>query len=209
MAGEGAYMIIKTVNGTIMEVVKVEPIVEKRDIFNGTVNRRVAVAKDMREDISGLLFSFTSTASQFGLDAFQADESKMLVGNFKREVVEELLDSLLKNGYADLSGYSYQPCEDITKLKFDHGKSEFYVIKGFAATMGLERPMGLSPFVPAPMCNIPVGEDDGDYTDNEPKSAEDMRRDIYAMSDKYTISQLANMEEAELSDILKGIESQF
>ena len=56
-------------------------------------------AKDMREDISGLLFSFTSTASQFGLDAFQADESKMLVGNFKREVVEELLDSILKNGY--------------------------------------------------------------------------------------------------------------
>ena len=201
-------MIIKSVNGSIMEFVKVEPIVEKRESFNGTANRRVAVAKDMTQDISGLLFSFASSASQFGLDAFQADESKMLVGNFKREVVEELLDSILKNGYADLSGYSYQPCEDITKLKFDHGKSEFYVIKGFAATMGLERPMGLNPFVPAPMCNIPVGEDDGDYTD-EPKTAEDMRAEIYSLSDKYTISQLANMEETELSDILKGIESQF
>lgn len=201
-------MIIKTVNGTIMEVVKVEPIVEKRDIFNGTVNRRVAVAKDMREDISGLLFSFTSTASQFGLDAFQADESKMLVGNFKREVVEELLDSILKNGYADLSGYSYQPSEDITKLKFNNGESAPYFLRGFAATMSLERSMG-SPFAPAQMGNIPVGEDDGDYTEDEPMTAEDMRRDIYALSDKYTISQLANMEEAELSDILKGIESQF
>lgn len=201
-------MLIKSVNGTIMEVVKVEPIVEKRDIFNGTVNRRVAVAKDMREDISGLLFSFTSTASQFGLDAFQADESKMLVGNFKREVVEELLDSILKNGYADLSGYSYQPSEDITKLKFDNGKSAPYFLRGFAATMSLERSMR-SPFVPAPMGNIPVGEDDGDYTEDEPKSAEDMRTDIYSMSDKYTISQLANMNEDELSDILKGIESQF
>lgn len=201
-------MIIKSVNGSIMEFVKVEPIVEKRESFNGTANRGVAVAKDMTQDISGLLFSFASSASQFGLDAFQADESKMLVGNFKREVVEELLDSILKNGYADLSGYSYQPSEDITKLKFDNGKSAPYFLRGFAATMSLERSMG-SPFVPAPMCNIPVGEDDGDYTDDEPKSAEDMRRDIYSMSDKYTISQLANMNEDELSDILKGIESQF
>lgn len=200
-------MLIKSVN-SIMEVCKVEVIVEKRESFNGTVNRRVAVAKDMTQDISGLLFSLTPADSQFGLDAFQADESKLLVGNFKREVVEELLDSLLINGYADLSGYSYQPSEDITKLKFDNGKSDPYFIRGFAATMGLERPMGLSPFSPAPTGNIPVGEDDGDYTD-EPETAEDMRRDIYAMSDKYTISQLANMEEAELSDILKGIESQF
>lgn len=198
-------MLIKSVN-SIMEVCKVEVIVEKRESFNGTVNRRVAVAKDMTQDISGLLFSLTPADSQFGLDAFQADESKLLVGNFKREVVEELLDSLLINGYADLSGYSYQPSEDITKLKFDNGKSDPYFIRGFAATMGLERPMGLSPFSPAPTGNIPVGEDDGDYTD-EPETAEDMRRDIYAMSDKYTISQLANMEEAELSDILKGIES--
>ena len=68
--------------------------------------------------------------------------------------------------------------------------------------------MGLSPFSPAPTGNIPVGEDDGDYTD-EPETAEDMRRDIYAMSDKYTITELANMNEDELSDILKGIESQF
>lgn len=201
-------MVIKSVNG-ILKVEKVEPVVEKRDLFNGTVNRRVAVAKDMTQDISGLLFSFTSTASQFGLDAFQADESKMLVGNFKREVVEELLDSLLKNGYADLSGYSYQPSEDITKLKFDNGKSDPYFLRGFAATMGLERPMGLSPFSPVPTGNIPVGEDDGDYTEDEPMTAEDMRRDIYSMSDKYTISQLANMNEDELSDILKGIESQF
>ena len=201
-------MVIKSVNGTILKVEKVEPVVEKRDIFNGTVNRRVAVAKDMTQDISGLLFSFASSASQFGLDAFQADESKMLIGNLPRMVVEACLESILKNGYADLSGYSYQPSEDITKLKFDNGKSAPYFLRGFAATMGLERPMGLSPFSPAPTGNIPVGEDDGDYTD-EPETAEDMRRDIYAMSDKYTISQLANMEEAELSDILKGIESQF
>ena len=201
-------MLIKSVNGTIMEVVKVEPIVEKRECFNGTVNRRVAVAKDMTQDISGLLFSLTPTASQFGLDAFQADESKMLVGNFKREVVEELLDSILKNGYADLSGYSYQPSEDITKLKFNNGESAPYFLRGFAATMSLERSMG-SPFAPAQMGNIPVGEDDGDYTEDEPMTAEDMRRDIYAMSDKYTISQLANMNEDELYDILRGIESQF
>ena len=200
-------MLIKSVNGSIMEFVKVEPIVEKRESFNGTVNRRVAVAKDMTQDISGLLFSFSD--EHFAPNVFSPDEGKLLIGNLQREVVEELLDSILKNNYADLSGYSYQPCEDITKLKFDHGKSKPYFIMGFAVTMGLERPMGLSPFVPAPMGNIPVGEDDGDYTEDEPMTAEDMRRDIYAMSDKYTISQLANMNEDELSDILKGIESQF
>lgn len=201
-------MLIKSVNGTILKVEKVEPVVEKRDIFNGTVNRRVAVAKDMTQDISGLLFSFASSASQFGLDAFQANEGTMLIGNLPRRGVEECLESILKNGYADLSGYSYQPSEDITKLKFDNGKSAPYFIRGFAATMGLERPMGLSPFSPAPTGNIPVGEDDGDYTD-EPKSAEDMRAEIFTLSDKYTISQLANMNEDELADILRGIESQF
>ncbi|MBQ8198950.1 MAG: hypothetical protein IJZ76_05950 [Lachnospiraceae bacterium] len=200
-------MIIKSVNGTIMEVVKIEPIVEKRESFNGTVNRRVAVAKNMLQDISGLLFSFKDEHSTSNI--FSPDEGKLLIGNLQREVVEELLDSILKNGYADLSGYSYQPCEDITKLKFDYGKSEPYFIRGFAATMGLECPMELNPFAPAQMGNISVVEDDGDYTDDEPKTAEDMRKDIYCLSDKYTITQLANMNEDELSDILKGIESQF
>lgn len=200
-------MIIKSVNGSIMEFVKVESIVEKRESFNGTVNRRVAVAKDMTQDITGLLFSFSD--EHFTPNVFSPDEGNLLIGNLQREVVEELLDSILKNGYADLSGYSYQSGDDITKLKFDHGKSEPYFIRGFSATIGLERPMGLNPFVPAQMGNIPVGEDDGDYTDDKPKSAEDMRTDIYSMSDKYTISQLANMNEDELSDILRGIESQF
>jgi hypothetical protein len=167
----------------------------------------VAVAKDMTQDISGLLFSFKD--EHFAPNVFSPDEGKLLIGNLQREVVEELLSSILKNNYADLSGYSYQPCDDITKLKFDHGKSEPYFIRGFSATIGLERPMELNPFVPAQMGNVPVGEDDGDYTDDEPKSAEDMRTDIYSMSDKYTISQLANMNEDELSDILRGIESQF
>lgn len=201
-------MLIKSVNGTIMEVVKAEPIVEKREHFNGAINRRVAVAKNMEQDISGILFSFKD--ENYTPNVFSPDEGKLLIGNLQREVVEELLNSALKNGYADLSGYSYQSCNDITKLKFDYGKSDPYFIRDFAATMGLERPMGLSsPFATTPMSNIPVCEDDGDYTDDEPKTAEDMRAEIYALSDKYTISQLANMEEAELSDILKGIESQF
>lgn len=41
------------------------------------------------------------------------------------------------------------------------------------------------------------------------KDAEQMRRDIYAMSDKYSITQLASMGKDELSDILRVLEREF
>ena len=208
-------MLLKTTNGTIMEVARVEPIVESRERFNATVHRRVAVAKDMNQNISGILF--TMKRDEFNVDVFQPDNSKLLIGNLKREVVEELMDSLLSKGYADVSGYSYQSGNDITKFTYDNGKSSKpYYINGYAATIGLEtlamnNPMTFSapmfPFQSGWECLEEEGDDCEDFeTLND---AEQMRKEIYSMSDSYTITQLANMGEEELSDILRGIESRF
>lgn len=207
-------MLIKTINGSIKEIATVELIVERRESFNGTVHRRVAVAKDMTQDISGILF--TMKRDEFNVDVFQPDNSKLLIGNLKREVVEELMDSLLSKGYADLSGFSYQTGNDISKFSYDRGKSNPYYICGYVAVMGLEYPaMNNHMTISTPM--FPY-ESDWELADEEGDDCEDfetlndteqMRKEIYSMSDSYTITQLANMEEDELSDILRGIESRF
>lgn len=190
-----------------MEVFKVEPVVEKRESFNGYVNRRVAVAKDMTQDISAILFTMSEPQN---MGFYQSDGGKLLIGNLNRDAVEELMDSLLINGYADLSGYSYQSGNDVKKLKFDNGKSNPYCIRGFEVTMGME--VTGVPNVFAPVTPTTVWEDQemaGEEFDDESDDVEQLRAEIYSLSDKYTITQLANMEKDELSDILKGIESGF
>lgn len=133
------FMLLKSYNGSILEVSRVDVIVEKHDRFNGEMQRRIAVAKDMEQDISGVLFFLNN--SNMGLDAFSSaayGNRNILVGNLQRDVVEEILDSLLKNGYADISGYAYQKEHQNTQnIVFDHGKSEPYYLLDFAATVGL------------------------------------------------------------------------
>lgn len=131
-------MLLKSYNGSILELSRVDVIVEKHDRFNGEKHRRIAIAKDMEQDISGVLFFIKD--SNMGADTFSpmlCNNRNILVGNLHRDVVEEILDSLLKNGYADISGYAYQQEHQDTKsIIFDHGKSEPYYLLDFAATVG-------------------------------------------------------------------------
>lgn len=192
-------MRLRIMNGSIVMPTKVEGIVEARVKLNDKTHRLVEVAKDTKQNITGLLFHFPYENNVF----CPSSEGTLFIGNLKTSVATDIICKLLSEGYADISGLDYQKESfDFEKLIFDEGAGRPYYLRGFYATMGLN-------FGVMPVCSMPVVEDDGEYTDDEPKSAEDMRRDIYAMSDKYTISQLANMNEDELSDILKGIESQF
>lgn len=202
------FMLLKSYNGSILEVLRVDAIVEKHDHFNGERQRRIAVAKDMEQDISGVLFSVKD--SNFGVDVFSSSICRnrdILVGNLHRDVVEEILDSMLKNGYADISGYAYQKEHQDTKnIVFDHGKSKPYYLLDFAATVGLNG-FGGNPFSPCAFpvnetADIPEEDDDGAYYDHD----EEVRKQIYEMSDRYTISQLANMDTDELSEVLETLE---
>lgn len=207
-------MLLKSFNGSIVEVAKVDPIVEKRDSFNGEVQRRVAVAKDMEQDISGVLFHIQHPCANMGVFSPCSSSNDILDGNLSREAVEEIMDSMLKNGYADISGYSYQKEHQcIFSTVFDNGKSDPYYLLDFAATVGLGLGgFGSNMFAPNPMVmsdKFGVADVDEEDDCDGCKDAEQMRSDIYSMSDKYTITQLANMGEDELSDILKGLESEF
>lgn len=191
-------MKLKSYNGSIVKPTKVEGIVEARVKLNGKTHRLVDVAKDAKENITGLLFYFT-----YESDIFQPYEPTLLIGNLDTGVARNIINELLTNGVADVSGFDYQKeTFDFNKLVFDEGASKPYYLKGFHATTGLNC------FGTMPVCNMPVVDDEEEGSDDdEPKTAEDMRKEIYAMSDKYTITQLANMEETELADILKGLEN--
>lgn len=207
-------MLLKSFNGSIVKVAKADPIVEKRDNFNGEKQRRVSVAKDMEQDISGVLFHVERSTACMDVFGSCSASNDILVGNLNRETVEEIMDSLLKNGYADISGYSYQKEHQcIPDTVFDNGKSAPYYLLDFSATFGLGLSgCGSNMFSANPMV---LPDKFGDVTENEDdvcdvcKDAEQMRSDIYSMSDKYSITQLANMGEDELADILKGLESEF
>lgn len=197
-------MLLKSYNGSILEVSRVDVVVEKQDHFNGELQRRVAIAKDMEQDISGVLFSIKD--SNFGIDVFSSNvcsNRNILVGNLHREVIEEILDSLLKNGYADISGYSYQKEHQDTKnILFDHGKSDPYYLLDFAATVGLNV-FGGNGFPMNGTVNVRTNEAIFNNDD------EQMRKQIYEKSDKYSITQLANMDTDELMDALEVLECEF
>lgn len=126
---KGGVMLLKSFNGSIVKVAKAEPITETCDFFNGTIQRRTAVAKDMEQAVSGVLFFIDQSGVTAGGFDLGSCFTNVLVGNLKREVVEEILDSMLWNGYADICGYSYQKEHQcICRTVFDNGESDPYYV---------------------------------------------------------------------------------
>lgn len=198
-------MLLRSFDGSILKVAKVELIVEKRDSFNGEVQRRVTVAKDKKQDISGVLFHMAYSGTNLDLLSPCGD---ILIGNLTHEEVENIMNSMLKNGYVDISGYSYQKQQlCVLNTIFDHGKSKpYYTLRPMIDIGG----SGFHQFGGNPLTVQDGLEEEEDIeAEDAYEDAEQMRSDIYAMSDDYTITQLANMSEEELSDILRGLKEEF
>lgn len=204
-------MKLKMQNGSIVEVMKVDPVVEKRDSFNGEVQRRVAVARDMEQDISGVLFHIQHPCANMGVFSPCSSGNDILVGNLSRDAVEEIMDSMLKNGYADISGYSYQKEHQcIYSTVFDNGKSDPYYLLDFAATVGLGLGgFGSNMFAPNPFkmsCDTTCNEDNTEFN---PVDEDELRAEVFSRTKDYTISELAGMGKDTLVEILGSLDDEI
>lgn len=87
----------------------------------------------------GVLFHIQHLCANMRVFSPCSSGNDILVGNLSRDAVEEIMDSMLKNGYADISGYSYQKEHQcIYSIVFDNGKSDPYYLLDFAAIVGLD-----------------------------------------------------------------------
>lgn len=116
-------MRILTPEKTLIEVTKAEAFAEARVQFNGSEVRLCQIAKDTKQ-ISGICFT-TSTENGLGF----LNQNNLIIGNLKSEQAEKMMNDLLTEGYANLSGFEYQPQPHQKKLPvFDNGETLPYYI---------------------------------------------------------------------------------
>lgn len=192
-------MNIITPTGTLIEVSKVEPIVEKRVQFNGSEVRLCQVAKDLKQTITGLYITSEADASVF------CASTNFLVANLKPSLAEEILRNLLSEGYYDFSTLDYQlKPTALGQYVYDTGASKPYYIEG----------MLLNAYNPARSFDFPVsgvtcsvaGVDDN-LENVSDMSDEELRATIYEEGD-FSMKTLVDMDreelEAEYLDIKEG-----
>lgn len=108
-------MRIITAKGRLFEVSKVEPLIEKSEVFNGSIHINREVANNTKAKSTGL--RFYADKSVDGLQNFT-------VGNIPVEKVQEIQHILLEKGYYDFSAMEYQPDMRLfIKTKIDGGVS--------------------------------------------------------------------------------------
>lgn len=192
-------MNIITPTGSLIEVTKVEPIVEKRVQFNGSEIRLCQIAKDSKQNITGLYLSGVADASVF------CPSTNILVANLKPSLAEEILQNLLSDGYYDFSALDYQlKPTGLGNYVYDTGASKPYHLEGLL----------LNACSPAMSFDFPVrgvtyntpGVDD-DLEDIRDMSDEILRATIYELEDipMKTLADMSREElEAEYLDIKVG-----
>lgn len=191
-------MRLKTVKG-VLEVTKVEGIVEAHVKLNGRTRRLIEIAKDDTQNVHGLLFTINEGCGQVGFGL--STEDKLLVGNLSKEAVSSILDSLATENYADISTFVYQrKSVNPLNVTYDEGSSRPYYLESFLATSGLNVNNQFGCCTPP----APVIEDEGYCPE-----LDDLRAEVFEKTKEYPISKLADMCEAELLEILEGLESQF
>lgn len=136
-------MVVKTRKG-LFEITFVEAIVEKRVDFNGSRKRMVAVANNTA-DATGLLIHLLRQNNEcFG---FAINTNSLFVGNMKNADVEVFFDSLMKDGYADISGFDYQKeNENVRNYIFDEGQTKPYICEGFIGMIDNVENFSMNPY---------------------------------------------------------------
>lgn len=122
-------MKLKNYNGSIKTVSEVIAAVEFRHTFNGSKRRLLEPCKDGSVKPNALVFAFDDRVQPMGV--FQpfggGCEDRLVLGNLAAEKAEEIITSLLKEGYADISGIKLQKHQyALDKYVMDDGKSDAY-----------------------------------------------------------------------------------
>ena len=192
-------MNIITPTGSLIEVTKVEPIVEKRVQFNGSEVRLCQIAKDLKQNITGLYITTEADDSVF------CATTNILVANLKPSLAKEILQKLLSDSYYDFSALDYQlKPTGLGNFVYDTGASKPYHLEGLL----------LNTCSPARSFDFPVrgvtcntsGVDD-DLDDIKDMSDEVLRATIYELEDipMKTLADMSREElEAEYLDIKVG-----
>lgn len=177
-------MKILTPTGSLIEVAKVEPIVEERVQFNGSEVRLCQVAKDSKQNITGLYITSEADDSVF------CASTSILVANLKPSLAEEIMQKLLSDGYYDFSALDYQAKPaGIKDYVYNAGVSKPYHLEGLL----------LNACSPASSFDFPVRG----LTYNEPGVDDDLE-DISGMSDEVlraTIYELEDIPRKTLADM--------
>ena len=191
-------MVKVLVNGGLFEISKVEEVVEKRVLFNGTNIRLVQIAKDSKQAVSGLHFQVKNTeCNVFAIGEFT-------IGNLPTAKVKEIMKQLLSEGYYDFSDFTFQPMQmPVEKYKFDEGKSKPYFCEG-----SLIQFYALNDVFSCP-ANINIAEAQAEFGDEKDDlsdmSDEELRQAIYELEDT-TMLRLGQMSREELEKEYDGIE---
>ena len=128
-------------NGTVMTIEKVCAVSEQRIAFNGREVRLCECATDIAL-ANGV--SFLSEANVHDI----ATGGTTLLGNLSNDFVREVLASLVRQGYVDLSGLKLQKAQPmVSSYVFDNGASGAYMLQGFEANMCCANALGYHPFM--------------------------------------------------------------
>ena len=113
-------MKVLTPNSGLLQIKSVQPVVEERVIFNGAEQRLVQVAKDNKQNATGLYFEVeVNMPVVFACNNF-------FIGNLKPVVVNDILHKLLSDGHFEYQKKSASPSE----YTYDNGKSLPYFVEG-------------------------------------------------------------------------------
>lgn len=190
-------MVKVLVNGGLFEISKVEEIVEKRVPFNGANMRLVQIAKDGKQDVSGLHFHVKTKE----FDVFAIKE--FTIGNLSIDKVKEIMKKLLSEGYYDFSDWDFQPMMPVDRYKFDAGKGKPYFNEGSLMQVYEQTDVFSCP------ANINRAEAQAEFGDEKDDlsdmSDEELRQTIYELEDT-TMLRLGQMSREELEKEYDGIE---
>lgn len=112
-------MRILSPTGKLLEIFRVEPYAEKKEVFNGKVHVNTEVAVNLRVCPTGIKLSLEREPNDFSIPS-------VYIGNLTPEKVQEILSALLKEGYYDFSRLSYQKVENFmfnNSMEIDGGVS--------------------------------------------------------------------------------------
>lgn len=150
-------------NGMVMTFEKAIAFCEQRVAFNGRVERLCERVADLT--YANAIGLFSDAQSSFNV----VTGGTTLICNLTNEFVREVLTSLVRQGYVDLSNLKLQKKQPLTsQYVFDNGASGGYILQGLEADMNCTG----YPFVNGPIPTLSEGED-AEECENEGEDAEE------------------------------------
>ena len=133
--------------GRMFEAAAVVPVIEQRNSFNGSIERKFEVARNLDVNPNGLLF--LKRAEDAGsCNIFEGNVIEY-IGNISTEDVKEILSFMLVDGFYNFSEWNYQKEADMKDIKLDNGLSNPYssAITNALEFIVIRNPIGKSEFL--------------------------------------------------------------